>query len=119
MFPQESEDILTKRLGQELKAFRRDRRLTQERFAEHIGCSTRQLQDIENGQTNTSALFLLAALSSMKNEQMLNFLIKVIPEVRAVLGTKVLRRDDTVEGRENGTEPLPPASFFARMWSKI
>lgn len=110
---------MIRRLGAELRAFRQNRRLTQEKFAEHIGCSARQLQDIENGHSNTSSVFLLAALSSMKNQQMLDFLTKLIPEVREVLGTKVLRGDDPVEGRENFSPPVPSVSSFARLWSKI
>lgn len=117
MFTPEQEAYLVKRLGQELRAFRKNRQLTQEQFAEHIGCSTRQLQDIENGQTTTSFLFLLATLASMKDEQWPEFLHKLIPEVRQVLGLQPLRRGDSVAGYVYKPASAKPASLWRRVWS--
>jgi transcriptional regulator with XRE-family HTH domain len=119
MFPPEVEAHLTKRLGQELRAFRKDRGLTQEKFAECIGCSTRQLQDIESGQTATSFLFLFASLALMKDEQVLTFLAKIIPEVREALGIKPLRRGDTALYPEDLPRTQPAGSLWDRWLRKI
>ncbi len=117
MFTPEQEAHLVKRFGQALRAFRKNRQLTQEQFAEHIGCSTRQLQDIEIGETTTSFLFFLAMLASMKDEQLLEFLQRFIPEVREVLKVQPLRRSDSGVFSRTDTASAKSPSLWQRVWN--
>jgi len=108
MFSPEAEEFLVKRLAVELRRFRESRELSQEQFAAKVGCSVRQLSDIENGYSKTSFLFLVALLASMKDETWRDFLDRFIPEVRRVLGIEPLRSNATRLGEE------PPPTT----WSK-
>jgi len=104
MLTPEAEEFLVQRLATELRRFRESRKLSQEEFAEKIGCSVRQLSDIENGLSTTSFLFLVALLALMKDETWWDFLSRFVPEARRVLGVEPLRLSAT----SLGAPPLPP-----------
>jgi transcriptional regulator with XRE-family HTH domain len=110
MFTPEQQEILVTKFAARVRQFRNSREMSQEALAEHIGCSVRQLQDIEHGVTTTSFLFLFAVLASMKDETMWNFLCTCIPEVRQVLNIQPLRLEATRLGNER---PLPNGNSTA------
>jgi transcriptional regulator with XRE-family HTH domain len=89
---------LNQSLARALRRYRESRGLSQERLAELIKISTRALQDIESGQSNTSWISFLSLLGTMKEFQRESFIDDLLGELNQLTGIHVYRRESTSLG---------------------
>jgi transcriptional regulator with XRE-family HTH domain len=97
------ESRLAKLFGEEVRRFRVERELSQERFAEKLQCSSRYVQQIEAGEAVVSFIFFVTVLALMKEERRQMFLATFLPVVSALRAIQPIRREGSSVG-------LAPAS---------
>lgn len=80
-----------------VRYFRQDRGLSQEQLADHLDCSTRQVQKVENGQAVPSSFFTSKLSAAMKEDMRQRFTQAIAEASARESGVKVIRRSDSIQ----------------------
>ena len=78
-----------------VKLFRANRGISQEELAEHLQCSSRQIQKVEEGQSTPSSLWVSKLSAAMKEDMRQRFLNELAALAEHEMHIKPLRRGDT------------------------